>query len=194
MSYLYQILTKNTLQILFNSEIFFHSSIFTFRHYLNKTVVVTNLQKIVLGRKIEQDLEESSFYTIRERHDFPLAVESRVNSWEPWDSFPVHEMTAGLFWRLHQNTSSLVVVSTSRQLRQYLHFTQRGGISIICECERGEGEVSGTWYPQSGQGDGDFCSWKSASPIMLGQFSYMLFASLKYVKSCHVKLIPLALF
>lgn len=70
------------MQILFNSEFFFHSSIFTFCHYLNKTVVVTKLQKIVLGRKIEQDLEESTFYTIRERHDFPLAVETRVNSWE----------------------------------------------------------------------------------------------------------------
>lgn len=45
--------------------------------------------------------------------------------------------------------------------------------------------MSGTCYPQSGEGDGDFCSWKSASTVMLGQFSYMLFASLKYVKSCH---------
>lgn len=42
-------------------------------------------------------------------------------------------------------------------------------------------------YPQSGEENGDFCSWKSASAIMLGQFSYMLFASHKYVKSSYVK-------
>lgn len=42
--------------------------------------------------------------------------------------------------------------------------------------------------------DGDICSWKGASRVMPRQFSYMLFASLRCVKSCHMKLIPLVLY
>lgn len=58
-------------------------------------------------------------------------------------------------------------------------------------------EESERWLEQTRLAVGTHCLGKdtgiSASRIMLGQFSYMLFASLKSLKSCHVKLIPLAL-
>lgn len=50
------------------------------------------------------------------------------------------------------------------------------------------------WYLQSREGGQDFCNWKFASRLMLGQFSYMLVAFLKSVSRFHVKSIPWTLY
>lgn len=49
-----------------------------FCHYINKTVVMTNLQKTVLRRKIEQDLEKITCLRSREKHDFPVSSEQKL--------------------------------------------------------------------------------------------------------------------
>lgn len=163
-----------------------------FCHYLNKTIVVTNLRKIVLGRKIEQDLEESTHLHNKGKAffpDFPLAVESRVNSWQLWDSFPMHGMTV-----LKVTPKCLIFGCLCPKAAETTFVFHSEGMYMRCEGGWWEVSVTCSGCPQSREGDEGFCSWKSALTIMLGQFSYMLFASLKYIKSCHVKLIPLALF
>lgn len=55
-------------------------------------------------------------------------------------------------------------------------------------------DVPCCWYLQSREGNQDFCNWKLASRVILGQFSYMLFAFLKSVSRFHVKSIPWTLY
>lgn len=160
-------------------------------HYVNKTVVVTNLQKIVLGRKIEQDLEKITYLHSKGKAWFSSVSSKQklthgsLENCSPYirllhDCSEAYTKMHNLSWlSLSQGSSDKICISLER------------GMYTVYGCRRGEREVAGTdvtcWCWLSREGDWDFCGWKSAWRIMLGQFPYKLFASLKSVKSCHVK-------